>query len=49
VLGLRKRGTGREGGLISCMVVVNPEITFGLERERHSTMLGKGIVHLSHA
>lgn len=33
-------------GLISCVVVVDPEITFGLERERHSAVLGKGVVHL---
>lgn len=34
-------------GLISCVVVVDPEITFGLERERDPTVLGKGVVHLS--
>ena len=39
----------REGGLISCMVVIDPEIAFGLERERHSAVFRKGIVHLSHA
>ena len=33
-------------GLISCVVVVDPEITFGLERERDPTVLGKGVVHL---
>jgi hypothetical protein len=33
-------------GLISRVVVVDPEITFGLERERHSAVLGKGVVHL---
>jgi len=32
--------------LISCVVVVDPEIAFGLERERHSAVLGKGVVHL---
>lgn len=31
------------------MVVIDPEITFGLERERHSAVFRKGIVHLSHA
>ena len=33
-------------GLISCVVVVDPEIAFGLEREGHSAVLGKGLVHL---
>ena len=33
-------------GLICCVVIVDPEITLGLERERHSTVLGKGVVHL---
>ena len=28
------------------MVVVDPEITFCLEREGHSAVLGKGVVHL---
>lgn len=32
--------------LISCVVVVDPEITFCLEREGHSAVLGKGVVHL---
>jgi hypothetical protein len=36
-------------GLISCVVVVDPEIALGLERERHSAVLGKGIVHLMRA
>jgi hypothetical protein len=38
----RLRGTR----LISCVVVVDPEIAFGLERERHPAVLGKGVVHL---
>jgi hypothetical protein len=32
--------------LISCVVVVDPEVTFGLERERHSAVLCKGVIHL---
>lgn len=40
---------GGWGGLISCMMVIDPEIAFGLERERHSAVFRKGIVHLSHA
>jgi hypothetical protein len=36
-----------ESGLICCVVVVDPEITLvDLERERHSAVLGKGVVHL---
>jgi hypothetical protein len=39
-------GEREEERLISGMVVVDPEVTFGLERERHSAVLRKGVIHL---
>jgi hypothetical protein len=40
------RERGRGAGRIGSVVVINPEITLGLERERHAAVLCERGVHL---